>query len=293
MPIIDYDNAGGISTIDRLDNYQVADVLREWKKCFTPYLWMYTQGIGVSSSGEYYIVTSPKDENGSSIPAAEPFDLYAWVKKVSGVDVDMATANLFMDSYTRPTPTPQPSPVVQQPQPAYSDPQPQPQPAYSNPQPQPTYSDPQPQPQHTYSDPQSQPQPQYTYSDPQPVPGVFDEDEDMDATSFFDDEEDSQSESLIEYSMRSMDGSYDVEVLKGKPILVGRNKKQCALVLQDKGVSRVHAKLYVGDDNALYVNDIGSVNGTYVNDRRIANFHPVRLSSGDRVKFYIEEFQVR
>lgn len=260
MPIIDYDNAGGISTIDRLDNYQVADVLREWKKCFTPYLWMYTQGIGVSSSGEYYIVTSPKDEDGSPIPAAEPFDLYAWVKQVSGADVNMATANLFMDSYTRPSPepamsAPQPSPAVQQPQP--------------------------------------QPQPQYTYSDPQPDPGVFDEDEDMDATSFFDDEEDSQSESLIEYSMRSIDGSYDVEVLKGKPILVGRNKKQCALVLRDKGVSRVHAKLYVGDDNALYVNDIGSVNGTYVNDRRIANFHPVRLSSGDRVKFYIEEFQVR
>lgn len=256
MPIIDYDNAGGISTIDRLDNYQVADVLREWKRCFTPYLWMYTQGIGVSSSGEYYIVTSPKGEDGSPIPAAEPFDLYAWVKQVSGADVNMATANLFVDSYTRPAPEPamsasQPSPAVQQ------------------------------------------PQPQYTYSNPQPDPGVFDEDEDMDATSFFDDEEDSQPESLIEYSMRSMDGSYDVEVLKGKPILVGRNKKQCALVLQDKGVSRVHAKLYVGDDNALYVNDIGSVNGTYVNDRRIANFHPVRLSSGDRVKFYIEEFQVR
>lgn len=266
MPIIDYDNAGGISTIDRLDNYQVADVLREWKRCFTPYLWMYTQGIGVSSSGEYYIVTSPKDESGSPIPAAEPFDLYAWVKQVSGADVNMATANLFMDSYTRPTPTPQPSPVVQQPQP------------------QSTYSDPQPQPK---------PQPQPTYSGPQPAPGVFDEDGDMDATSFFDDEEDSQPESLIEYSMRSMDGSYDVEVLKGKPILVGRNKKQCALVLRDKGVSRVHAKLYVGDDNALYVNDIGSVNGTYVNGHRIANFHPVRLGSGDRVKFYVEEFQVK
>lgn len=280
MPIIDYDNAGGISTIDRLDNYQVADVLREWKRCFTPYLWMYTQGIGVSSSGEYYIVTSPKGEDGSPIPAAEPFDLYAWVKQVSGADVNMATANLFVDSYTRPAPepamsAPQPSPAVQQPQP---------QPKYTD-------SDPQPQPSPAVQQPQSQPQ--YIYSDPQPAPGVFDEDEDMDATSFFDDEEDSQPESLIEYSMRSMDGSYDVEVLKGKPILVGRNKKQCALVLQDKGVSRVHAKLYVGDDNALYVNDIGSVNGTYVNDRRIANFHPVRLSSGDRVKFYIEEFQVR
>lgn len=274
MPIIDYDNAGGISTIDRLDNYQVADVLREWKKCFTPYLWMYTQGIGVSSSGEYYIVTSPKDEDGSPIPAAEPFDLYAWVKQVSGADVNMATANLFMDSYTRPAPepamsAPQPSPAVQHPQPTYSDPQPQPSPAVQ------------------------QPQTQHTYSDPQPSPGVFDEDEDMDATSFFDDEEDSQPESLIEYSMRSMDGSYDVEVLKGKPILVGRNKKQCALVLRDKGVSRVHAKLYVGDDNALYVNDIGSVNGTYVNGHRIANFHPVRLGSGDRVKFYVEEFQVK
>lgn len=278
MPIIDYDNAGGISTIDRLDNYQVADVLREWKRCFTPYLWMYTQGIGVSSSGEYYIVTSPKDENGNTIPAAEPFDLYAWVKQVSGADVNMATAGLFVDSYTRPisTPAPTQTPAMpeHQPSPVAQTPQTQPQPQY-------TYSDPQPATQH--------PQPVVS---PQPAPGVFDEDEDMDATSFFDEEE-SQPEALIEYSMRSIDGSYDVEVLKGKPILVGRNKKQCALVLQDKGVSRVHAKLYVGDDNALYVNDIGSVNGTYVNDRRIANFHPVRLGSGDRVKFYVEEFQVR
>lgn len=283
MPIIDYDNAGGISTIDRLDNYQVADVLREWKKCFTPYLWMYTQGIGVSSSGEYYIVTSPKGEDGSPIPAAEPFDLYAWVKQVSGADVNMATANLFMDSYTRPTPEPAMS--ASRPIPAVQQPQPQPKPQY-------TYSDPQPQPSPAVQQPQPH-QPQHTYSGPQPALGVFDEDEDMDATSFFDDEEDSQPESLIEYSMRSMDGSYDVEVLKGKPILVGRNKKQCALVIQDKGVSRVHAKLYVGDDNALYVNDIGSVNGTYVNDHRIANFHPVRLNSGDRVKFYVEEFQVK
>ncbi len=53
------------------------------------------------------------------------------------------------------------------------------------------------------------------------------------------------------------------------------------LVLQDLNVSRSHATV-VRRSDGLYVLDAGGKNGTYVNDRRIAE--PTLLRSGDRVR---------
>lgn len=57
----------------------------------------------------------------------------------------------------------------------------------------------------------------------------------------------------------------------------------CAVVLpDDQFVSTVHARLYRrGDD--LFVEDLGSRNGTFVNGEKIAS--PTRLRRGDRVQF--------
>lgn len=54
------------------------------------------------------------------------------------------------------------------------------------------------------------------------------------------------------------------------------------LTLEDTGVSRHHARLRVGDDGAPVVEDLGSVNGTYVNGERIGGER--RLADGDEVQ---------
>src|SRR6266700_728872 len=46
-------------------------------------------------------------------------------------------------------------------------------------------------------------------------------------------------------------------------------------------VSRVHAELTVGSSGALVVRDVGSTNGTFVNDEPVAEPIPIRL--GDRI----------
>ena len=61
---------------------------------------------------------------------------------------------------------------------------------------------------------------------------------------------------------------------------IGRGDR-CAIRLQDTYVSQVHARLYP-KDGAWYVEDLGSTNGTLLNDRRVDV--PLEVHAGDVVK---------
>jgi pSer/pThr/pTyr-binding forkhead associated (FHA) protein len=62
------------------------------------------------------------------------------------------------------------------------------------------------------------------------------------------------------------------------PIRIGRSA-ECELVLRDSRVSRQHARLHARD-GVLVLTDLGSTNGTLVNDQRVRE---VVLGSGDRI----------
>jgi pSer/pThr/pTyr-binding forkhead associated (FHA) protein len=51
----------------------------------------------------------------------------------------------------------------------------------------------------------------------------------------------------------------------------------------EKGVSRQHARIVFHDDE-LTIEDIGSVNGTFLNGRRIVPYQAVPLNDGDVVQ---------
>jgi len=70
-----------------------------------------------------------------------------------------------------------------------------------------------------------------------------------------------------------------VEIPQGETI-VGRASAN-AMAILDKSLSRVHAKV-VRDGADVTLTDLGSTNGTMVNERRVAS---TRLADGDRVKF--------
>lgn len=55
----------------------------------------------------------------------------------------------------------------------------------------------------------------------------------------------------------------------------------CAIRLSDTYVSQVHARLY-GDDGTWFVEDLGSTNGTFLNDRKVDR--AVAVHAGDVVK---------
>ena len=69
---------------------------------------------------------------------------------------------------------------------------------------------------------------------------------------------------------------------RGVRIRLGRGH-ECEVHLRGASevVSRVHAELTVGSSGALVVRDVGSTNGTFVNDEPVAEPIPIRL--GDRI----------
>lgn len=65
-------------------------------------------------------------------------------------------------------------------------------------------------------------------------------------------------------------------------ILIGR-APTCSLVLEDDFASAKHARIYQsGDGKHWYVEDLGSTNGTYVNNEKITE--PVELEPSTRVR---------
>jgi pSer/pThr/pTyr-binding forkhead associated (FHA) protein len=76
------------------------------------------------------------------------------------------------------------------------------------------------------------------------------------------------------------DGSKARSVKLSSPTQIGRGAA-CAIRLSDTYVSQVHARLY-GENGGWFVEDLGSTNGTYLNDRKVAA--PVEVHAGDVVK---------
>jgi pSer/pThr/pTyr-binding forkhead associated (FHA) protein len=75
-----------------------------------------------------------------------------------------------------------------------------------------------------------------------------------------------------------------------KPDMIVGRLAECDLQLTEGHASRRHARLSLAD-GAVWVEDLGSANGTFVNGTRVTG--KVRLSAGDRLRFDVEEFDLR
>ena len=72
-------------------------------------------------------------------------------------------------------------------------------------------------------------------------------------------------------------------------ILIGR-APSCTLVLDDDYSSSRHARIYP-QGNQWYVEDLGSTNGTYMNDQRIQGTVPLPLGVGVQIGQSVVELQ--
>jgi len=71
-----------------------------------------------------------------------------------------------------------------------------------------------------------------------------------------------------------------VEVALAGELTIGR-AAGCSLVFDERFVSQVHCRVFVRD-GSVFVEDLGSTNGTWVNGARVVGQMPARL--GDRVQ---------
>ena len=82
--------------------------------------------------------------------------------------------------------------------------------------------------------------------------------------------------SLVVYA----DGAKPRTVKLSASMVVGRSP-DCELLIDDTYASQQHARLF-GKNGAWYVEDLGSTNGTYVNDQKLAS--PAMIQPGDRIR---------
>lgn len=67
-------------------------------------------------------------------------------------------------------------------------------------------------------------------------------------------------------------------------VLIGRDSSQCDLVLANESVSRRHARLSMGTNNTLHIEDVGSTNGTAINGTPIEPGLTLPLEPGSTLK---------
>ncbi|MFN7151503.1 MAG: FHA domain-containing protein [Microthrixaceae bacterium] len=79
------------------------------------------------------------------------------------------------------------------------------------------------------------------------------------------------------------------EFALGPELTVGR-AGGCSIVLDEQYVSQVHCRIFIRD-GAVFVEDLGSTNGTWVNGSRAVGQMPARL--GDRVQIGNVVMEVR
>lgn len=89
------------------------------------------------------------------------------------------------------------------------------------------------------------------------------------------------------------DVGMDELVKRKQSVLIGRDSSQCDVVLLNTSVSRRHARLSVGENNALQIEDVGSTNGTSINGTPIAPGLSRPLEPGSTLKLGDIELVVR
>jgi pSer/pThr/pTyr-binding forkhead associated (FHA) protein len=96
------------------------------------------------------------------------------------------------------------------------------------------------------------------------------------------------------FSLTLLSSGRRLPLVVNKELLVGRLDEKRSILPDidlskhggyDAGVSRKHALIALHYGGECILEDLGSANGTYVNNRRIQPNQPVTLNNGDEIKF--------
>ncbi|MCA8990803.1 MAG: FHA domain-containing protein [Planctomycetaceae bacterium] len=98
---------------------------------------------------------------------------------------------------------------------------------------------------------------------------------------------------MYELTMTAKSGpsvGLEIAVPPGHTVSIGRSSSAAFVITDDALVSSVHAQVQSLPDGGFVIEDLGSMNGTYVNDQRLSK--PTRLKASDVVRLGRTEFTV-
>ena len=81
--------------------------------------------------------------------------------------------------------------------------------------------------------------------------------------------------------------------LRTLPVTIGKAPAYADYVLADPSISRVHARIYKGEEGGIEIRDLNSTNGTFINGVRLGPNEKARVQRGDEVRFGSVEYEYR
>ena len=75
------------------------------------------------------------------------------------------------------------------------------------------------------------------------------------------------------------------DIIPNKLYIIGRSKKDCNIVLNEKLLSRKQAELIYYDNEKIMIKDLDTKNGTYINKERIEPFKEIYFTMRDILSF--------
>lgn len=75
----------------------------------------------------------------------------------------------------------------------------------------------------------------------------------------------------------------------GDELMIGRDAK-CQVILEDTYASQIHARVFTKDDG-VFIEDMGSTNGTYLNRKKVTS--ALSVARGDRVRIGKTELEFK
>ena len=68
------------------------------------------------------------------------------------------------------------------------------------------------------------------------------------------------------------------------PCILGKMVEWSDIVLRDQSISRMHARIFE-ENGELYLQDLNSTNGSYINNLELESNEIVKLKIGDEITF--------
>ena len=82
-------------------------------------------------------------------------------------------------------------------------------------------------------------------------------------------------------------------VIETPEFVIGKNPSQVnGAITFNKAISRVHCKISY-QNNSYFITDLGSANGTYINNSKIGAQHPQPIKSGDIIRLANSDFKIQ
>ena len=112
------------------------------------------------------------------------------------------------------------------------------------------------------------------------------------ATSYLDEGELGFSHENPVYELYQISSGVTLKV-DNKGIIIGRSPKKVDYLIKDNSsIGRVHCNIYVDSMGRLMVHDFDSLNGTFVNNRKVHSSTDIEVHEGDIITLANEEFRV-